>query len=343
MRSNAWRPADLQGFITDVDSHNMRAFLQDATGAISIDLSSIPPAARPATVAAGQQVDVKGGVSVPKGAASPGIVAPSFFNRRAGVRPAARSVSLAAIGSDVCDGRYVDVAGTISTATTWASQLQIELRDGGHVLELCVREFPLITIPALVGARIKARGICTPSPDDEMMKVADFRMLVARFSDLDLTDETRRAIQLPTGLPTLTKIAELRRLAPGEAARHYPVLVRAVVTYFDASWLMLFVQDSTGGVYVDAPAPTTISPRATWWRSPGGRIRATTHPRSSGRPSGGLAAGRFPSRRLSPWSISSLVRKTVSGLRAGASCAPRTAPQTTSSFCTSCPVVRASR
>ncbi len=49
----------------------------------------------------------------------------------------------------------------------------------------------------------------------------------------------------------LTKVADIHRLSQGEAARSYPVRVRAVVTYFDPEWQLLFVQDDTGGVYIE--------------------------------------------------------------------------------------------
>ncbi|MDQ5836550.1 MAG: ATP-binding protein, partial [Acidobacteriota bacterium] len=54
----------------------------------------------------------------------------------------------------------------------------------------------------------------------------------------------------------LTKVAEIRRLTPDEADAAYPVSVRGVVTYYDRSWRVLFLQDSTAGISVDAPDET---------------------------------------------------------------------------------------
>src|SRR5579864_7292217 len=55
------------------------------------------------------------------------------------------------------------------------------------------------------------------------------------------------------GLPVLTRVEQVRTLAPDEARRGYPVHVQAVVTYFDPVGPNLFVQDSTGAMWVDWP------------------------------------------------------------------------------------------
>jgi len=68
-------------------------------------------------------------------------------------------------------------------------------------------------------------------------------------------------------LPVLTQISQIRKLTPDQAARGYPVLVRAVVTYYSPSGPNflgretymsadtpdLFVQDSTAGIWVNVP------------------------------------------------------------------------------------------
>ena len=51
-------------------------------------------------------------------------------------------------------------------------------------------------------------------------------------------------------LPTLTTIAEVRRLPAEEARRNYPVHLTAVVTYFDPAQPNWFLHDATGGIWV---------------------------------------------------------------------------------------------
>ncbi len=50
----------------------------------------------------------------------------------------------------------------------------------------------------------------------------------------------------PDGLHTAEQV---RQLTPEQATRHYPVQLRAVVTFFDATQYFQFVQDDTAGIY----------------------------------------------------------------------------------------------
>lgn len=53
------------------------------------------------------------------------------------------------------------------------------------------------------------------------------------------------------GLPVLTSAADIRALTLAQASKGYPVHLKGVVTYFDPVAPDMFVQDSTGGVWVD--------------------------------------------------------------------------------------------
>ena len=56
-----------------------------------------------------------------------------------------------------------------------------------------------------------------------------------------------------SSLPLLTRIEEVRRLTPDQAKLGYPVRLRAVVTYYGGKGWEFFVQDSTGGIYINDP------------------------------------------------------------------------------------------
>ncbi len=56
----------------------------------------------------------------------------------------------------------------------------------------------------------------------------------------------------PSQLPTLTSVAQIRKLSPAEARRGYPVHVRGVLTYYDPASEDCFLDDGTAGVWVDA-------------------------------------------------------------------------------------------
>ena len=61
-------------------------------------------------------------------------------------------------------------------------------------------------------------------------------------------------------LPTLTSSAQIHRLTAKEAKRGYPVRLRGIVTYFNKTAPDFFVQDASGGIYIQwkpgLPQPT---------------------------------------------------------------------------------------
>ncbi|MBU6401277.1 MAG: PAS domain S-box protein, partial [Verrucomicrobia bacterium] len=59
------------------------------------------------------------------------------------------------------------------------------------------------------------------------------------------------APSLPAKFPTLTNVAQVRGLSVEAARAGQPVRLRGVVTYYDAPWGILFVQDGTGGVFIE--------------------------------------------------------------------------------------------
>jgi PAS domain S-box-containing protein len=63
-------------------------------------------------------------------------------------------------------------------------------------------------------------------------------------------------------LRLLTKVEEIRNLSREESARGYSVHVQAVVTFADLDRQILFVQDRTGGIFVDVPLESGLSLKA---------------------------------------------------------------------------------
>jgi PAS domain S-box-containing protein len=51
----------------------------------------------------------------------------------------------------------------------------------------------------------------------------------------------------PTNI--LQTAAQIRQLTPGQAAMHYPVHLRGIVTFFDPNQFFRFIQDDTAGIY----------------------------------------------------------------------------------------------
>ena len=281
---------NLQGVITYADQELGVLFVQDSTGASRIERT---PSA--SDLVPGDHVAVSGRTSFSPNTTLP-IVSNATFTKLAPTEPPLpQFVYLAELRTDVCDGRRVETAGTIAAATRWSGQLRIEVASGSDRLEVRVLDYPLIQLSGLVGARVTVRGVCMPSPGVEA-KVADFRLIVSRFPELGLSDDTRAAIELSGSRPLLTDANTLRNLSPEAAARHHPVHISGVVTYVDQQWQMLFVQDSTGGVYVDAQGSLDMSAGdlvdVQGWSDPGNYAPEITRPTIKR-----LGRGALPSAR----------------------------------------------
>ncbi len=67
--------------------------------------------------------------------------------------------------------------------------------------------------------------------------------IVARF--VEARDDSARELEPTT-------VAQVHSLTPEEASRASPVHLRGVITFFDSGYGMLFVQDATGGTFIDA-------------------------------------------------------------------------------------------
>lgn len=68
----------------------------------------------------------------------------------------------------------------------------------------------------------------------------------------------------PSGsLPALRTIHDVFKLSKAEAALGYPIQLDAVITYSDAEWGLLFVQDSTGVTFIDVHSRNEKFPQGT--------------------------------------------------------------------------------
>ena len=83
-----------------------------------------------------------------------------------------------------------------------------------------------------------------------------------RLEDAIVYGDSQARAGSATHLPTLTTVSQLHSLKPEEASRGYPVHLRGIITFFDFKDNMLFVQDDTGGTFVEMHRPADQSIRA---------------------------------------------------------------------------------
>jgi PAS domain S-box-containing protein len=98
------------------------------------------------------------------------------------------------------------------------------------------------------GQRVELIGFPRINSGEWVMEDALFRVMDSVKSTVP-TEATETAAQRP--LPVLKKAKDILRLKPEQARERYPVKLTGVVTYFDSLWQNLFVQDDTGGIYVE--------------------------------------------------------------------------------------------
>lgn len=89
------------------------------------------------------------------------------------------------------------------------------------------------------GTAVEVNGF----PETDGPRADLFHVTVRRLSE-------REALPAEEAKPALTSVAAVRELKPAEADRALPVRLTGVVTFVDDDWKQVFLQDSTGGIYV---------------------------------------------------------------------------------------------
>jgi len=108
-------------------------------------------------------------------------------------------------------------------------------------------------------------GLDGPSQADGAHELSGFAIL--RNGELVLSNavDTASAANSSPSLPVQETAGAIHRLTAREAARRYPVKLRAVVTYADAFNGNLFVQDGTDGIFVSLDDPQSDVLRLRDW------------------------------------------------------------------------------
>ena len=105
--------------------------------------------------------------------------------------------------------------------------------------------------PAKIGDRVSSAGFLSLSPSTLYLEEAIIQPLKASTA-LDRALESVSDQPIRGGVAAVLKtVAQIRKLSRDEAMLQRPIRLRAVVTYSDPSWDLLFIQDSTAGIYVD--------------------------------------------------------------------------------------------
>jgi signal transduction histidine kinase len=104
-----------------------------------------------------------------------------------------------------------------------------------------------------LNGRIDLWGFLIVTPDGAILRDAFFELppgASRKFVDADAHGSS--ALRSPN---TLTKISEILNLDAARGVSRVPVRLRGVITYSDPEWRSAFLQDQTGGIYVEISQP----------------------------------------------------------------------------------------
>jgi signal transduction histidine kinase len=248
LASGAAHEVELRGIATAVDPEAGILYLQDATGALALEVGDLGE-----PVVAGRSVLLAGTLeprpNVPRfRVARLTLLGPSNPELMLVARP----MDGASLASSDGDGEWVEVHGLVRSQVQRGSSLHLEV-EAGTRFSAEIQNFDDGLYPKLIGARLRLRGVkvahvpAGPHPAAALL-VPELKFL--RIEEDPPEDPNRR----PTAatLPLLTTAAAVRQLPPEEAEKGYPVRLRAVVTAHRPDFGLLFVQDATAGIYVEA-------------------------------------------------------------------------------------------
>lgn len=150
---------------------------------------------------------------------------------------------------DRAGDRWVEVEGEVTFVNQDSRSLEIEMLAGGQHVPVTVLEGVELFSTNLIHRWIQADGVCEFSRDAEEKKLIG--VFVPGSEQVKIYGSSE-AFGGSSSNELLTTAAQVRRLKPEEAGKHFPAKIRGVVIYATSTALVL--QDSSGGVFVSCRA-----------------------------------------------------------------------------------------
>ena len=244
-------PVSLHGTVTYFDARLGILTVQDSTAGVPLDAAGVLTALSP-----GQEVEVKGFTGYEANA--PIVVKPAI--RPGGIRPASpRRADAQFLWSGQADYQWVEVTAKLVERLSLDSdstRFLVTLDGRDAECTIATSEAPEVT--ALVGEEVSIRAVPIASRSTTGA-VAGLELYVPPHGNIRAV-KPRPAAAVPAttdwrltrpgaGLPLLTSALQVKSLSQEEAFRHYPVRLRAVVTFLDPEWSGPILQDSSAAIY----------------------------------------------------------------------------------------------
>ncbi|HYJ48156.1 MAG TPA: hypothetical protein VEV81_16205, partial [Pyrinomonadaceae bacterium] len=155
-----------------------------------------------------------------------------------------QSIDSLQVNGVVLPNHRVHVQGVVTQQQPGKS---LSVRDKTGEVQILTQQETLLRM----GESVDAVGFPTAQEQTVVLQGASFRSLNSRAADPGTVLKRTPAASAQEAEDALTSVAQIRQLTPDEAKSGRPARLRATVTYYDAAWALLFVEDSTGGVFVN--------------------------------------------------------------------------------------------
>jgi signal transduction histidine kinase len=240
------REVELRGVVTYFDRTLGIVYVQDDSGAQAFEVGN--PGA---PLVRGQTVVLSGEIE---------SQAPFHLRHvrvtvlgRTEVQPKVRAVDFATLIERKAEAEWVYVYATVRAVERHGDSAVLDLDDGPVHGRALIDVFGDPNYPDLTGARVRLGGTSLIRAHmQRLAKAVD--LIVPSLQDVRIEQDGPVAPPSPSDptLPLLTTAAAVRALSSTEAGRGYPIHLNAVVTFNDPEQALLFVQDQTAGIYVEA-------------------------------------------------------------------------------------------
>ncbi len=240
-------PVRLHGIVTFYDTKYHILTVQDDTGGVFVDSRDLELD----NVAPGVRLDVEGYSGYEE--YDPVVVKPRIRVGPPTLFPGARKVSISRVLEGSEDFQYVEIEARFKSVSFVDNvHLRLVIAERDQTLEVIVStEDPMPEWPA--GTAIVVRGVASVFRDAQGNPRSG-RLHVSRFDDIQAAGPAPLPSEPATGpgqgLPLLTKVSQVKQLTSDEAAKHYPVRIQGALNLFLEESRTLFLQDSTGGIFV---------------------------------------------------------------------------------------------
>lgn len=221
-------------------------FLRSTQRAWRVETSEIEKA-----IVGGSEVEASGIVTEDLGSS---LIQSARLRRLRNLAPAkAEEIDRKRLESGRFENRLVSLRGRIETARAQRlGQLDLTLKVEGAVLRVRMADWDGMTLEDLLHLEVIAEGVLDRSAEGCSGTGCYVLLLNDRLSLTILSGRDRVRPADDGGnrdLPVVTSVAGVHKLSASEARRRYPVRLTGAVTL--ATGMYMFVQDASGGIFID--------------------------------------------------------------------------------------------